>query len=84
MDSPLTEIPVDSIMETTIQSLQEGISVLNRDLDICYVNPKMNQWYSQNSPLVGKKCYQAYHNCSEPCEKCPTLRSFKTGEIEKK
>ncbi|MBS3813264.1 PAS domain S-box protein, partial [Candidatus Bipolaricaulota bacterium] len=46
------------------------------------VNQKMNQWYEENTPLEGKKCYEVYHNKDEPCDPCPTLRCMETGEIE--
>jgi len=33
-------------------------------------------------PLEGKKCYQAYHDRSEACEVCPTLRALDSGKLE--
>ena len=63
-------------------SIQDGISVLNPDLTIKYVNPVMEKWYSHNAPLVGKKCYHCYHNADRPCDPCPTLRCLETGKTE--
>ena len=31
-------------------------------------------------PLVGKKCYAAYHGRDKPCESCPALRTLETGQ----
>jgi len=63
-------------------SIQDGISVLNPDLTIRHVNGVMKQWYEQNLPLEGKKCYECYHNRHKPCDPCPTLQSLKSGKTE--
>jgi PAS domain S-box-containing protein len=60
-------------------SIQDGISVLDTELRIVRVNPAMEQWYAHAMPLVGKKCFEAYHGRGEPCEACPTLRAMKTA-----
>ena len=31
-------------------------------------------------PLVGKKCFEAYHKADHPCETCPVVQTLKTGE----
>ncbi|MDD5255050.1 MAG: PAS domain S-box protein [Candidatus Omnitrophica bacterium] len=61
-------------------SIQDGISILDNDLNIIRVNPTMEQWYSHYMPLTGKKCYEAYHGRKEPCKVCPSCRTIKTGE----
>lgn len=61
-------------------SIQDGISVLDNNLNIIYVNPTMERWYSHSTPLTGKKCYEAYHSRSEPCEICPSRQTMETGE----
>jgi PAS domain S-box-containing protein len=40
----------------------------------------MERWYSHAMPLVGKKCYEAYHGCSQRCEVCPTYQTINTGK----
>ena len=52
-------------------SIQDGITILNFDLGIVQVNPTMGQWYAHVQPLVGKRCYQAYHGQEIPCRPCP-------------
>jgi PAS domain S-box-containing protein len=61
-------------------SIQDGISILDNNLNIIYVNPTMEQWYSHSSPLIGKKCYEAYHGRSEPCDVCPSRQTMETGK----
>ena len=69
-------------LDAVINSIQEGISVLNTDLTIRYVNPVMEKWFPNKMPVVGKKCYAAYHDLSKPCDTCPTLRSLKSKKTE--
>lgn len=61
-------------------SIQDGISVLDDKLNIIRVNAAMEKWYSHAMPLIGKKCYQAYHCRSEHCKICPSMRSLETGK----
>ena len=64
------------------ESVQDGISVIYPDLTIRHVNGVMNEWYKDNLPLVGEKCYEVYHNADKPCDPCPTLRCLRSGESE--
>lgn len=61
-------------------SIQDGISILDKELNIIKVNPAMEHWYSHAMPLIGKKCYEAYHCADRPCDICPTLQTLKTGQ----
>jgi PAS domain S-box-containing protein len=60
-------------------SILDGISILDKNLNIVQVNPFMEKWYAAFMPLAGKKCYEVYHQANGPCEICPTLETFKTG-----
>ena len=73
----------EKFLRDVLESIQDGISVLDTDLNIRMVNSTMEKWYAKNMPLVGKKCYEAYHNRKTPCEKCPTLRCIKSGKMER-
>ncbi len=69
-------------LETVFDSIQDGICVLDTTLNIVVANKKMEKWYSHMLPLVGKKCYEAYHQRSIPCKDCPTSRALETGKLE--
>ncbi len=60
-------------------AIQDGISVLDTEMNVIMVNHAMEKWYGN---VVGKKCYKAYHNRKEPCENCPTIEAMKTGEMK--
>jgi PAS domain S-box-containing protein len=70
----------ERFLASIFTSIQDGLSVLDKDLNIVRVNPQMEVWYSHNLPLVGRKCYEAYHDRNERCEICPSHRAIETGE----
>jgi len=70
----------EGFLNNIFASIQDGISVLDRDFKIFRINLAMEQNYAQSMPLLGKKCYTAYHGRSEPCEICPTRRTYETKE----
>jgi PAS domain S-box-containing protein len=61
-------------------SIQDGISVLDPDLNILKVNAAMEKWYVHALPLEGKKCFEVYHGRTERCPVCPSLEAFRTGQ----
>jgi two-component system cell cycle sensor histidine kinase/response regulator CckA len=63
-------------LAAVFNGIQDGISVLDRDLNILQVNQAMDKWYAHQVPLAGKKCFQAYHGHKKPCRVCPTLRAM--------
>jgi PAS domain S-box-containing protein len=70
----------ERFLSDMFSSIQDGISILDPDLRIVRVNSVMESWYGHAMPLVGKKCYEAYHGRSEPCEGCPSRQTLKTRE----
>jgi PAS domain S-box-containing protein len=70
----------ERFLGSIFNSIQDGISILDKDLNIISVNPIIEQWYSHAMPLAGKKCYKAYHGRDTNCEICPTLQTIKTGK----
>jgi len=65
------------------ESIHDGISVLNPELTILQTNGLMREWYAENMPLEGKKCYEVYRNRKVPCNPCPTQRCLKSGKTER-
>ena len=61
-------------------SIQDGISILDTGLNITRVNHAIEKRYSYTMPLVGRKCYEAYHERNKPCDECPVIKTFETGQ----
>ena len=70
----------ERFLTNVFTSIQDGISILDKDMNIVRVNPVMEIWYSHSMPLVGKKCYEAYHRRNERCNVCPTHETLSTGK----
>jgi len=64
------------------ESIQDGIGIIDTEMNILRVNPTARKWYPQISSFTGKKCYTAFHGRKEPCENCPSLQTIKTGKAE--
>jgi PAS domain S-box-containing protein len=69
----------ERFLASVFESIQDGLSILDEDYRIIRVNPAMEKWYAHAMPLVGKKCYEAYHLRKEHCDVCPTRKTFRTG-----
>ncbi len=69
----------EEFLKETLDSIQDGISLLDKDLNIIFTNSTMKKWYAHQLPLMGKKCYEAYHNHREHCEICPSMRTLSSG-----
>ncbi len=70
------------LIDDVLNTIQDGISILDPGLVIRHVNPVIKEWYRDSLPLEGKKCHLAYHNRKRPCTTCPTLRCLKSGRTE--
>jgi diguanylate cyclase (GGDEF)-like protein/PAS domain S-box-containing protein len=70
----------ERFLSNIFSSIQDGICVLDKEMNIVRVNSTMEKWYEFNMPLVGKKCYAAYHYADTPCKICPTMQTLKSGK----
>ena len=70
----------ERFLSSMFESIQDGISILAEDYTILRVNKAMENWYSHAQPLVGKKCYEAYHLRDKACDICPTRKTIETSE----
>ena len=70
----------EQFLSGVLNSLQDGISILDTNLTILRTNRTMEEWYAHALPLVGKKCYQAYHLREERCLVCPTAQTLATHQ----
>ncbi len=72
----------ERFLKNVFDCIQDGISVLDKDLNIIRVNHVLEEWHPYMKPLVGKKCYYAYHERSGPCEICPSIKALKEKKIQ--
>jgi len=67
-------------LECVFSSIQDGISILDKNMNVIRINPVMERWYAHAMPIVGKKCWEVYQGRKERCEFCPSIKSLTTGE----
>jgi len=70
----------EQFLQDVFDAIQDGISVLDRDLNIIRANGWMQRAYPQQAPLEGKKCYAVYQQRDAQCPWCPTVKAIETGE----
>jgi len=63
-----------------LESIQDGISILDNDLNILYTNSTMKKWYAHNLPHTGRKCFDVYQGRTKPCQICPSIQTLKSGK----
>jgi DNA-binding CsgD family transcriptional regulator len=68
----------EQFLQYIFSSVQDGISILDKDLRILGTNPTMDNWFSSKKPYLGKKCFLVYHDRTRPCKNCPTLRTIQS------
>jgi signal transduction histidine kinase len=71
------------LRDAILDAIGEGISIIDEDLKIIWVNPIIEQWAGPLDEIKGKNCYKVFQKKDAPCENCPSLKTFKTGKIEK-
>lgn len=66
-------------LDDVFESIRDGISVLDTELNILRVNQWMQRTYELTGCPDGAKCYEVFHRRSEPCEHCPSRETLRTG-----
>jgi len=70
------------LLSIAFDAICHGISVLDSDLNILLTNKTVEKWHSHALPVLGRKCYEAYHGKSKCCEFCPVERSLKNHSVQ--
>jgi two-component system, cell cycle sensor histidine kinase and response regulator CckA len=68
-------------LQSVFDGIQDGINVLDTDLNLVRVNAWMERMYASQMPLQGKKCYSVYPQRESPCPWCPALSTLDTGKV---
>jgi transcriptional regulator with PAS, ATPase and Fis domain len=72
-----------SVVKNILNSLDEGISILNKELKIIWVNDKIKKMVPKVGNLTDRKCYVSYLNRDERCPGCAVIEAFKTKKTKK-
>jgi PAS domain S-box-containing protein len=68
-------------LEAIFDGIQDQISVQAPDYRILRVNKAViKNYHMEFKELLGNKCYEAYYQRSQPCEKCPVSVTIQTQQ----
>jgi signal transduction histidine kinase len=68
---------------TLLDGIPFNLLLLSPELKILWANKAVASLFKKNaSDLAGDYCYSLCCNIISPCENCPTMRSFQTGQEE--
>lgn len=73
----------ERFLKGILDGIQDGISVHDQDYNILETNLCMENWFTRKMPLVGKKCYQVFHDRQSPCDFCPTRNALEHGVLQR-
>jgi transcriptional regulator with PAS, ATPase and Fis domain len=73
----------NKLMKEVMDILGEGISIMNKDLEIIWYNDKMAEWCGNLKDNKGKHCYEIYQKRKNICPNCPSIKTISSGEIRK-
>ncbi len=66
-----------------LDAISDPIVLLSPDMQIIWANKGAALMVGVDvEELKGKTCYQIRHGLSEPCEYCPTIKTFASGKSE--
>ena len=68
-----------SELEAVIDSMTEGLTILDQDLNIVFIN-KVQQALFRGRALSSRKCFQAFYQKTERCRNCPAVKTLTTKE----
>jgi PAS domain S-box-containing protein len=70
-------------LNAMLQSIGDHISMMDKDLNIIWANRMAREMFGND--IIGKKCYEVYHQRKKPCEPypCITRKTFQDGEVHK-
>ena len=71
---------ISSQFHALLDAIPDSITLHSPDLKVLWANNSA-AWLNKNpEEVVGSYCYELWHNRTVPCEPCPVLKSFSTGE----
>lgn len=72
----------DLLARRALDTVMDGIVVLDRDFGILLANDAIEGLHPDKMPLPGRRCYETFHDRSEPCPGCPYSDVLRTGESQ--
>jgi len=69
-------------LDSVLDSIQDGICVLDPDLNIVHVNKSMENIFESHQPFKERKCFAVLRGNQCPCDDCPAQRAMRSQKLE--
>ncbi|MCJ7617372.1 MAG: PAS domain S-box protein [Desulfobacterales bacterium] len=74
----------EQFLQSIFNAIQDGISVLDSELNIVRVNSWVQNLYLDNIIIGVKKCYEIFKGRHSPCYLCPAVKTLEDGKTHSK
>jgi len=58
-------------------NLNAGLCLINKEMEIVWLNKVQEAWFGPNKDLLGKKCYMIFEKREHVCDGCPVIKAFR-------
>ena len=72
----------ENFLNDIFNSIGDGISVLDKNLNVIRTNRFVEEMYNNKVPLAGKKCFEIYQDRKSICPRCPSLKAMETKKTQ--
>ena len=69
-------------LEAIFHSMGDGVTILDRNLNIVFANHIQKQLFPDVS-LIGQKCFSAYYRRDKVCKNCPARKTIDTRDTQR-
>ncbi len=70
------------LLSNTFDALQDSVMVIDKDFRVRMSNWKSHDYISEKDRQGHPYCYEVFLNRNKPCNPCPNMEVFATGEIK--
>lgn len=70
-----------AFLENVFNAIQDGITIVDKSLNIVATNKWIKDIYKTNSEVVGSPCFRTYRNKNQICNNCPAHETLKTKKV---
>ncbi len=71
------------LFRKVFDAIEDGMYVLDKNLNIVQANRRMGEIYSSKKILPGNRCHSVLYGKSSPCEECPAIKAMQTGNVHR-
>lgn len=71
----------DRIWQDTFDAIADLLFVVDRNFNVIRANKAVRDIFLQQ-PVLGKKCFEIFHNTTQPIDNCPGCKVFHSGKAD--